>query len=227
MQLGVVTGLTREADCLDGIPVRNRPPIQCSGARSEAATEAAEALIGDGCAALLSFGMAGGLAPSVTPGMMVIADAVIDGSGRRYDAALPWRAALVENLQDHVAFVGGMIAGSDQALTSPAAKTALHSATGALAVDMESHRVAAVADASNIPFLIVRAVSDPCTRSIPEWVPGGVGPDGNIRYGAMAAGLACHPWDIPAVIGLSGESSLALAALRRVCRLAGPRFGLP
>jgi len=227
MSAGVVTGLTREADCLSVIPIDERPPVRCSGARPEAAARAAESLINLGCKALVSFGMAGGLEPSLAPGALVVADTVVGADGQRFNTASSWRAALAESLQDHLTIAGGPIAGSDHALTSPTAKAALHAESGAVAVDMESHKVAAVADASDVPFLVVRAVSDPCTRSIPGWVLNGVGADGHIRYGAMAAGLVCHPWDIPAVIGLSGESNLALDALRRVCSLIGPRFGLP
>ena len=110
-------------------------------------------------------------------------------------------------------------------LAQVAAKRALGEAASALGVDMESHAVAAAADGAGIPFLAVRAIADPLGRAIPNWVLSAITEEGSVDHGAVIAGLLGNPWDLPALIGLAGESAKAIRSLRRVARRAGPLFG--
>jgi nucleoside phosphorylase len=111
---------------------------------------------------------------------------------------------------------GVLIAGADSVLLDPAAKAALRARTGAAAVDMESHRVAAVAAGAGLACLGVRAISDPADRALPALAADALGPDGRPRTGAVIGGLLRRPGDLPALLAAGRDSRAALAALRGV-----------
>jgi len=229
-RLGVITGLARETDCLDVFDAATRPLVRCAGARPERTERLARELVDAGCLGLLSFGIAGGLVDGMATGTVVVADGVVAPGGRVYPTSESWRRGLMEGLLAGLGAAAPLVAplaGVETVVATEAAKRALAAETSAVAVDMESHRAAAVADAAGLPFLVIRAVSDPVTRPIPAWLAGrSVAEDGTVRHGAVLLGLAARPWAFPALLGLRRDSARALAALRRVAGLAGPRFGL-
>src|SRR4029078_12737416 len=74
------------------------------------------------------------------------------------------------------------LAGVDHAVVSPLEKQALRSATGALAVDMESHVAAAFASRHRFPFAAVRVVCDPAHRALPSLIATALRPDGRVSF---------------------------------------------
>jgi adenosylhomocysteine nucleosidase len=106
------------------------------------------------------------------------------------------------------------IVGSDKLLLDASAKTALRASTGAAAVDMESHRVAAVAAEAGLSCFAVRAISDPASRALPRLAKDALAPDGRARIGAVIGGLFRHPGDLPSLVAAARDSRAALAALR-------------
>ncbi len=220
---GVITGLAREADCLDVFPADQRPPVSIAAARPAKAAALAGEMIGNGCKALLSFGMAGGLSADLKAGDLVIASSVIASDGTVFETSGPW----LEKVRSVIGGEGvtAAIAGSERVVATSEAKRALAEQTGAVAVDMESHVVARAAADGGVAFLVIRAVADPVDRALPAWVLGNISDDGRPRTGAILAGLALRPWGLPALIGLKGDSDRALASLRRVAGRLGPSFG--
>ncbi len=186
------------------------------------AAQAARRLLSDGCSALLSFGMAGGLDPALAPGTLVLATAVQAPDGENYPSDEAWRAALGARIPA----LAAILLGCDAPVSDPAEKARLFAATGAAAVDMESHAIAAVAADAGIPFLALRAVADPAHRAVPPAALLGVGPDGGTRPGAVLAALVFAPREIPSVMALAGESRRALSALRGVALVGDPLFAL-
>jgi hypothetical protein len=91
VRLGIVTGLAAEQNCLRALPVADWPRVRCFGMGPEAAGKAASELLGQGCAALLSFGLAGGLDPLLRPGSVVIADAIVTERGELFSTDRAWR----------------------------------------------------------------------------------------------------------------------------------------
>ncbi len=228
-RLGVITGLAQEADCLDVFPAGGRPPVGIAAARPAKAAALAGEMISNGCKALLSFGMAGGLNPDLKAGDVVFASSVKAPDGTVFETSRPWletvRAAIGEGGGEGEGVTVAAIAGSDRVIATPAAKRALAEETRAAAVDMESHAVAAAAEDAGVPFLAIRAVADPVDRAIPAWVLGKISDGGRPRTGAILAGLALRPWGLAALIGLKGDSDRALRSLRGVVGRLGPSFG--
>jgi len=225
-RLGIITGLAREAACFSSFSTGNPLDIVCAGPGPARAASAAKALIDGGCTGLLSFGLAGGLAPGLGPGQIIVANTVIGEAGKTYQADIPWGQKLHALLKGHMSVRSGAIAGSVRAVATAVEKQALFDATGALAVDMESHAVAAIAEETELPFLAVRCIADPALRDLPGWLAGVIDDAGRVRPRPILKSLLARPWILPGLLGLASEERKARAALRRVALLAGPGFGL-
>lgn len=219
-RLGLITGMVDEAACLDVLPVEASPDVRCSGARSANAFAHANELIAAGCDGLMSFGMAGGLVGELLPGDVVISFKVVSGPDT-WETDTAWADALSERIEN---VNRGAVVGSDAAVTSADEKSRLATGTNAVIVDMESHAVARAAVQAGVPFLVVRVVADSHDRAIPNWVTRGIREDGSVNIPAMAVGALTHPWHIPALIGLAGDSRKATDSLRRVALLGSPLF---
>ena len=112
------------------------------GRRRSASGAAHRALVAEGGQAIISFGIAAGLAPSLAPGTCLVGGEVVhDGTSLSRRCGLG-RAALRRRLGSPEPVA---IAGVDHPLTSASAKRALNAETGAVAADMESHIVAQLA----------------------------------------------------------------------------------
>lgn len=221
----MVSGLPRETRCLPDIPDDERHFQTFAGVGPARAEAGARALIENGARALMSFGVAGGLSQAAPAGMVVLATSVADGDAR-HETTAAWRAEIRQRIGDTHPVVEAPLAGSDHMVPSPEAKRQLHSDTSAIACDMESHAVARVAGAYNVPFVVVRAISDPHDRVVPTWVLGCLTPDGGVRTGALIWQAARRPWSWGNVIGLAGDSGKAFDGLRRVALRLGPGLGL-
>ncbi len=223
-RLGVVTGSVVEAQRLPRSVAGCALAVICSGGDPARAGAGARRLVDEGAQALLSFGLAGGLDPSLAPGAVVIAEAVVSPGGAVHETDAPWRGALAATLASENP-VTGRVAGSDQPVASIAAKRALRGTSGALAVDTESHAVAAVAEEMQVPFAVLRAVADPAGRALPRAALAALGPDGVINVGAVLGRLALRPWEAPAMVALALDARRGLAALSRGVGLTGPLLG--
>ena len=211
-----VVGMAREAEILAGLG----HVIVVGGAdvrRLEAAL--ATALVEHPGHAVVSFGVCGGLAPDAYVGELVVAQAVLH-RGQRWDCDADWVARLVRaNRRARL----GTLAGSDVAIPDVAAKQALWSTTGALAVDMESHVAARLAAGAGRPFAVVRAVSDSATHTLPPAALKGLRPDGTADVGAVLTALAARPVQLPALIRTAQGAAAAVRTLETVRdRLLGP-----
>ena len=144
------------------------PLIFVSGGSPLRARAGAEQLRDSGASALVSFGLAVGLAPVLRPGDVVLADTVVLPGGRSMPTDPGWRAALLQRLGGSGINVRvARIAGSDELPTSASAKRRVFQMTFAAALDTDSHVVAEVAAAAGLPLLVVRAVAEPAEEMRP------------------------------------------------------------
>jgi len=230
-RIGIITGMRVEEDCLaaalSSLPDKRQPLLHCAGASAARAYDGARELAGEGAAALLSFGIAGGLDAALRPGDVVVPDIILSaggaaGSERR--ASAEWHAAVLNELPR--AAIGALFAALEP-ICSVAEKAAVRAASGALAIDMESGAVAAAAAEAGLPFLAVRVIADPADRAIPAAALYGIAPDGTRRPLAVLLRLILRPADLPPLIRLARDSAAALRQLRRVATLGSALFTPP
>ena len=225
--LGVITGLANEADCLNIFEFDERPAVRIAGASATRAREAAEALVSSGCTGLVSLGLSGALDPHHVPGDVLVPDAVLDPNGRHFVTDSTWRKSLAGTLSSSMNVSSGFIAGSDAPLLTVEQKIACRLSSGAAAVDMESHAIAAVADQHGLPFVALRVIADGDQLSIPPWALVGVQENGQVREGQIFVGFLIRPWLWPKLGILAVSNYKALKALRRAILLLGPRLQFP
>jgi len=216
----VVTGLAREAASLVGEGVE---PL-LSGAAPARLRAALGARENAPYAFVVSFGLAGGLDPALAPGDFLLPEAIVAGPAR-YDAHGRGVALLREALTGEKIF-GGLLAGAEAPAMTPRDKASLRGATGAAAVDMESHIAAEFAARRGIPFLALRVVCDPATRALPPLAAKAVTPDGGVDIALVLRELARQPAQIADLIRAGLDSRKAFASLRRGGPLLGPLLRL-
>ncbi len=216
----VVTGLQREAQIAAGDDVMT----VCSGG-SRSVLSQWLAGIEPPRGGVLSFGLAGGLAPDLRSGDIVLASHVFEQS-KRHDVHTAWHSSMLSTAAKMPRVRHGSITGHDAVVAKSTDKAALHASSGALAVDMESHIAALYAHKHGLPFAIVRVISDPVTRSLPAIASNALKPDGNIDLPKVLGGLMRNPGQLPAMIAAGLDSERAFKSLRRVRSLLGPLFGL-
>jgi adenosylhomocysteine nucleosidase len=220
-RIGVVVGYRAEARCLAGSELC----VACSGADPDRARAAARRFHDEGVKGLVSFGLAGGLAGDLTPGDLLLPEAVILPGGRAIATTPAWRDRLAATLERAgLPARSAPITGSEAIVATCDAKRELMAHTGAMAVDMESHAVAQIADQIGLPFLVLRAVADRSDQVIPRAARGAIDAQGEVRTLAVLGGLIGRPWEIFGLIALGRSSGRGLASLRRVAALA-PMLG--
>lgn len=214
---GIITGLVAEANCLLKPRTQPAPRVLVSGGVPTRTRELAQALVAEGASGLVSFGVAGGLDPALVAGTILLPQEVLTRGGARFSTDPEWRSALSAALGG--AGTDAPMLGSDRFIDTVTEKRALFLETGASAVDMESHVIAAVAEAAGLPFVVLRAITDPAGRALPAAAEAGLGPDGRTHPFAVVGALLRRPGELPAVLRLAQEHARALRALRRATLL--------
>jgi hopanoid-associated phosphorylase len=167
---------------------------------------------------VISFGVAGGLDPTLKSGDVVVATEVLAGDDR-------WLAGLSLN-EELIASVGlglglggrrivrGRLAGTEELVFARHVKAALHSETGAAAVDMESHIAADYAARAGLPFAALRVISDPASRALPPIAMVAIKPNGGIDLSRVLRGIAQNPLTLLDLVSTGLDFSRALRSLR-------------
>jgi len=215
----IVVGLAFEARIAAGPGIH----VVCSGdgrnltTALTAAISEAHNLFGD-CPGIISFGVAGGLAPQLRPGNCVIGSAILSGSNRMPTNKI-WSQQLLQTFPDAVS---GVLVGVSAPVCDPRDKRELHLSTGAIAVDMESHVVAAVGAAHGLRVAAMRVVTDPAERALPTSAVAAMRPNGTTNIGAMIKAVLMRPREIPVLFQTALDALAARATLVRGRRLLGP-----
>lgn len=220
----VVVGLAFEARIAAGPGIR----VICSGDGRNLAVSLANAITSaresaEGCQGLISFGVAGGLAPQLEPGACVVGSAILSGTSRMATDST-WSKKLLQTIPDAI---HGMLVGVPAPIAHPDAKRSLYVKTGAMAVDMESHIVGAVAAVHGIPFAAIRVITDPAMRALPKSALDAMRPDGTTDIGAMVRSIMRRPRELPALLRTALDARAARTTLLRGRQLLGPRLGIP
>jgi len=205
-----VTGMAFEARIARGHGVE-----AVFAARADRLERALAEATARGCAGIVSFGTAGGLAPDLAPGALVIADA-IDGPFGRVQTDPGWSARLVAALHDTPVWARvtrGTMAAVGAPVVSEQDKTSLHRAKGALAVDMESHIAAAFAASRGVPFAVCRAIVDPAWRTLPRAATAGLRDDGSTAILPILRELLKQPSQLGPLLQVASDARAARTTL--------------
>lgn len=220
----IVVGLAFEARIAAGPGVH----VICSGdgrnlaAKLTAAIAEARMLV-RGCPGIISFGVAGGLAPHLRPGTCVVGSAVVSGA-ERMPISQEWSKKLLQTIPDAVS---GALLGVSVPVAHPDEKRALYMKTGAIAVDMESHIVAAVGRMHELPVAAIRVITDPAKRALPTSAVAAMRSNGTTDIGAMLRSVLSRPRELPALLQTALDARAARATLVRGRHLLGPAFVSP
>jgi len=160
---------------------------------------------------LVSFGIAGGLAPELGAGTVIVSGEVVSES--HHWAIEPSVRRQLSQFARSIGAVEGLILGASSILATQIEKKRAWSATRALAVDLESEIVARTATALGIPFIVLRSIADTARRDLPpaSLVPLTVG--GKPDLLAVVASVLRRPFQVAGMIGLARETAVALSAL--------------
>lgn len=208
-RLGVVTGLKAEARWLGqaGFMVR------VGGGTPDGAKSAAQSLLDQGAEALLSFGLAGGLQPGLQPGTVLVPAQIITSSGH-----YACDAALMASLGGETP--GALLAGRIIAATATE-KSFLYQQNKAVAVDLESGAVAAMAMQHALPFAVLRAVADPAERTLPPAALVALKNDGSLDWRRLVGSILRQPGQISGLIKVGQDAKIArknlLERLKTIC----------
>jgi adenosylhomocysteine nucleosidase len=216
--VAAATGLRAEASIAGRVP---RVRAVAGGGDRGRLEQLVRREIAEGAKALISFGIAAGLAPGKRPGACLVAREIAYGD-LRYPTNQAW-AMRLQSIIDGAELA--IVAGVDHPLQSPVEKRALYAETGAVAADMESHITARLASEHVLPFAALRMIADSASRAIPAAALAGMGEDGRVDVLAVLASLARSPSQLPTLIGLAVDTRRAMAELFRCHRLLGPGFG--
>jgi hopanoid-associated phosphorylase len=228
----VVVALARECGSLGCTPppgvvtaLRDRAIVVVAGVGGANAARGATELVAAGARGLVSWGCAGGLAPRAVAGDLCVPEAIVSAQGERLAVDAAWRARLLDALDPHLVAHGGSVLSRDRIAASTHDKRALARACpDAVAVDMESGAVAAVAHAHALPFLAVRAVVDPLELALPASALAAGDATGSRALVAIGNALARRPDEIGDVLRLARAFRAAMRTLARVASLTDGDF---
>jgi hopanoid-associated phosphorylase len=206
----IVTGLVQEARIAAGPGMT----VICSSSDPQQLRSLLATFDPSTVRGVISFGIAGGLCPTLKSGDVVVATEVIAGDSR-------WLAGLALS-EELIAGTGlgrrrvveGGIVGVEKLVAAQAGKAALRSETGAVAVDMESHIAADYAASAGLPFAALRVVSDPANRALPSLAANAIKPNGDIDLRKVLRSVARNPLTLRALVATGLDFNRALRSLR-------------
>lgn len=211
--IGIVCGLEREARHFGKFGERDEL-VAFGGIGEAAAARAARALVDAGASALVSWGVAGGLAPVLHAGSICLPQEVIGRDGAMVSTTASWHAAVAEELRTQHAVSYGRLLSSPAILASAGEKARAFRETGAVAVDMESLGVGQVALAFEVPFLVLRVIVDVASDEVPAAAMAGA--RNPLR---VAAALIRKPGELVALCRLAVRYRAAHSTLASVSRV--------
>lgn len=204
--------------------------VAVTGMGSSAASVGARALVDAGATALASWGMAGGLDPTLTAGAILLPDQVIGSDGTLVNTAQGWRDRLGTAVAAHGPVRTGKLLTTRRAIGSVADKAELFRTTGAVAVDMESAAVGEVAEEHRLPFIAVRVIVDSAEDVLPRAVTAAADNEGHLQIWRLIGALALAPSELAPLIRLARRyraANRSLAAIAQMGSLAPYAFSPP
>jgi adenosylhomocysteine nucleosidase len=231
-RVGVVTGLVIEARIIAKAANEgghHRPHLKIAGPGAPTAQVTVDRLIAEGAEAILSFGLAGGLDPSIPPGALIVPEGVLlpESDGLKVlETDRRWRNRLVNLLSSGSEVRENPLLCSFEPVLGVADKAKLHQDSEAGAVDMESALIARAAANRSVPFLALRAVSDCAATAIPAAAASAMTQGGRLNIWPIIVALATGQLNLLDLLHVGRQSQLAAGNLSRAVHAALPAFSL-
>jgi nucleoside phosphorylase len=218
--LGIVVALTVESrPLLQPAALGDGTLLIVSGVGAVAAHDGARRLAAAGARALVSWGMAGALDPTLAAGTVVLASEVVSPDGVRFPTTRHWRERLAGQVAAHHPICHGRLLTSPEPIRSAADKALAFRRSAAAAVDMESAAVAAVAATGRLDFLVVRAIVDTARDTLPQSALSATAAGTRtLRLAPLLGSLVRAPGEVAALIRLASRYRIASRALAAVAR---------
>jgi len=213
--------------------------VQAGGIGCQRAARTAHELVRAGARALLCWGVAGALDPSLRCGDIVLATEVISDTPLhlRLDSmrptALPararlrtsaaWRGRMEAALVRHSPVVQAAVLTSQELVCGAVLKSKLFHDTTAVAVDMESAAVGVVARLHGVPFMALRVIADTAADALPAVLQRAIGADRGDPLAWLSLLGAPAAW--PGLLHMGKRYRIARRVLRHCARcgcVAGP-----
>jgi len=231
VKIGILVPLPQEMKPLTGKRIQ---PAHCetittniiaclSGVGRERTRLAAQLLISQKVELLISWGSAAGLSPKIASGDLLIPESV-KVNEKLYSTYSPFNEELLKQIPGGVPVHRGPICGTGILLVSVESKKKLFENSQCLAADMESASLAELATAKNIPFSVIRTVSDPANMKLPKAVLAGLGSDGQFQVGNFLKTALMFPMEWWSIIKLVLNFKKAQKTLNIVAQLLKAKF---
>jgi adenosylhomocysteine nucleosidase len=220
-RIGVIAALPEEINMLasktllPGEWVERDQFIFCvGGIGAENATKASQLVHEQGATALVSWGCAGALDPSLSAGDFILPSHICDKNGSTIQTSRQWINTLKTSLPTTIH--SGLLVQTDSMVTSALQKQTLFNTTAAVAVDMESHSIGAYAQQNNLDFIACRAIADSALTDLPQPVIEAMDQQGRINNRKVILNTLLQPLTIASMIRLGMQFSKAQATLSNV-----------
>lgn len=221
--LGIISALPDEACCLIprkfliGQPIKltENTLLFVSGIGASRAQHAAQQLVASGAKALLSFGTAGGLDPKLNPADIIVPTQILAADGARYLMTPTWQQLLYKEAQGIGPAYQQFTLHSDTTISTTQMKQSLFQDTGAIAVDMETAAIAAVAHQHQLSVACLRVIVDPADFNLPQLIHA-VKANGKMQWLTVLWRLIRHPLEWFSILQLAQHFSAARSRLREI-----------
>jgi adenosylhomocysteine nucleosidase len=163
---------------------------------------------------LLVIGVAGALTPELDVGDVIAARQVLQPDGQPREPSHELLARAVES-----GIPAGTVLTTTRLATTPEEKARLAVQPGVAApavVDLESAFYAQAADAAGVPWLVLRAVSDTATESLPPYLERCRDEGGAVQRGRVALQGLLRPWSLPVLLRLGRRVRLCSETLAEI-----------
>lgn len=161
---------------------------------------------------MLAVGSAGGLSPDLTPADLIMARQVISTDGSRREAPEASDSAA----RAAGARLGTVVTVDDLVLTADEkhrVRQDLVPGEEAAVLDLESAHFVAAAEEAGVPWVVIRAVLDTASETLPGFLHDCSGPGGEIQRPSILRHAARHPRVIPDLLRMRSRIDLCGRAL--------------
>ncbi len=167
---------------------------------------------------LVSFGFAGGLAPQLGRGTLVIGTALVPENSPLAVAVADQRliARFLAVMQaEGISVHRGTIVTTQHPVADTASKSALRAKSGACAVDMETAAIVEVAGEAGLPWMALRVIIDSAKDALPMACLQALRDDGDVAVGALLRTVLRSPHLLRYFLRLAGDTAAARRHLSR------------